>query len=418
MKVGRLERGMHTGLYAPIPWLVAILVALPFGQIFHVKLGFITLNLFELILIAISVSLLALILLKGIRAPFAAPLLLFVAMAALYVVGSAALLSVNALSAVRQLRFFLPFFVATLLLATPLRIEFRPFLRVLLIAALLSSAAALLLHHVYPDIVQSSLSASQEVVEVVVQHGRLYWANALIAFLVVASVFIVQAGTAVQWMALLLSSAALLNTASRTLGIGMLLFVCACAFVVSNNSRGRVRIYLATTLIILVAIGSFTALAAFDPRVFDLFALRYLGQGDVEVVYEQAVLVNRLVLYEQYWASLSTYFPLGQGLGIPIASHGTTELFTTDISILSFMLPFGVLGLLTLIAYLRALKRMIEEIDEPSLGCRHVKALTGLLLMFFVLVSLNFDVFSRNIAVVWFTSLVIAAHSTRRQPTR
>jgi hypothetical protein len=274
------------------------------------------------------------------------------------------------------------------------------------------------LHHAFPDFIESRFSASQDVAEIVVEHGRLYWANGLIAFLVVASVFILRNWTWVQWMALLLSCAALLNTASRTLAVGMLLYVFACAFVVSKNSRGRVRIYLATAFIVSVGAGSFALLALYDPRVSDLYLLRYLGRGDVEAAYEQAVLLNRVVLYEQYWASLSTYFPLGRGLGRPIASQGTAEVFTTDNSILSFMLPFGVLGLLTLIAYLRALKRMIDEIDDASVGCRHVKALTGLLLMFFLLVSLNLDVFSRNIAVVWLTSLVIAAHSMRRQPTQ
>ena len=149
-----------------------------------------------------------------------------------------------------------------------------------------------------------------------------------------------------------------------------------------------------------------------DSRVADLIRVRSLGIGSGADVAENAAVVGRLLIYQQYAQSLATYFPIGQGLGRPFSNLVLTgPIYTSDVSLMSFVLPFGILGVVALGAFVASLAVVIRSLHgRLERGSRFV------LLSFlgvFVLMAFNIDYFAQNNFVVFFAALLMSLHRER-----
>lgn len=397
-------------------WLVMILAALPFGQILQLRIPGVILNAFELIWLSLlGVLLLKILLEKKIKRNFL--FFIFCILALLYIFGSAAVYDVSVKDAIVQLRKYLPFMVATLLLSTGTSISTATWLNGLVICAGLSSFSALYIHYFAPSIIESSFAASEKLQEIILVYGRLYWMNASLAFFVLLGEFSKELKTK-KWllvMVSLLSFITMFNTLNRTMLVGYGLFLIWIIFI-SQNLRMFFRRFSAVFVILFVSFVSVVVLSSLDERVASLIQLRFFGGGDIANVYNVSFVGGRLGLYEQYAQSILQYFPLGQGLGRPFSSLLGNHVYTTDISFMSFLLPFGLMGVMVFFVFIYNIFSGIRQYGGQD--NKQLRQLLFVLVCIFLLMSLNIDFFSRNNFVIFLAvmveSLPVSSHYSAR----
>jgi hypothetical protein len=299
-----------------------------------------------------------------------------------------------------------------LLLCAGTTADLRKFFQYIVVAATLSSTSALILHHLFESYLKRAFVNSPETWETI-QTGRMAWDNAMLTFFVVLLFTLRQRSLAVSRVlaavALIVTSAALFNTLNRTMLAGLVAYLIGSVFFSKGwreALRGLARLIAVSTIIAAVIA---TVMLA-DSRARDLALARYTGSGGgVERIYQTDVEVSRFGLYLQYWESARTHFPWGQGFGRPFAFYKGQPDPVTDISIASFYLPFGVLGLLLFGAFIRCLWHMVEEHRE-NLPTGYPKAIK-LLIIISVVVSMNIDIYSRNTFVVLLVLFILCCRN-------
>jgi len=385
--------------------LVMLLAALPFQQILLVSIGPAMVNAFEIIYILLIVFLSFRILFIGCTR-YGLPLLLFCYILVFYALISFALHPNLGYQIINQVRISLPFIVALFLLFGGTTIPCNRILFGLSFAALLSSSFAMYFHFYNQEFLSAALSANKEVVDITVTWGRMYWPNALLLFFdLLALIYIKKPSVmtrVVLYLSTIVSAVAFFNTLNRTIIIGLFLFLVGSF--APNNSLKMLLSRIRKVLPVAVALGlGVFVVMIHDERVRRLVNLRYFGDGrGITAVFDTA-LRNRMGLYKEYLSSLLSHFPVGQGLGLPLSSQ-TGNVYTTDISLLSFMLPYGIFGLAIFLIFLVCLYRLIQRIPYAQLR-------KSLLLLYLVsiVMSLNLDVFSRNNFVIFFVFLVMSS---------
>jgi len=389
---------------------IALLAVLPFHQVFYLQLGFITLNIFELIYLELGMLILAKILMVGKIKKRYIPFLFFLATVIIYISISIVLYGPSIIDSMNQLRRYLPFIVATMLLLTDVSITTERYLRTLVVATIFSSTVALTIHYLMPDMLEKMLSRSEWLVPITIVYGRLYWKNSTLTFFVLLFLLLPKkkrpVNKIVMTIALLLSFSALFNTVCRTLMIGLVVFIVGYVFLEKQIPlifRRSAKIFVLAILGFLI----FFSLVSINPKIFQLVEERYLGSGHgSKQVYETAIVKGRFYIYDQYARSIKTYFPIGQGLGKPFSiGKDGTKVPITDISIMAFLLPFGVLGLIVFCAFIYMLFRLASR-GANFVGAKNVR-LVKLLLVVSLIMSLNIDLYSRNNFVIYVTMLVL-----------
>lgn len=388
-------------------WFVMLLAVLPFGQILHVRLFDVTLNAFEIIwLLLFGILPLKILVEQKMQEPFLG--FVFACVILIYIIFSAAKNDVSIKLAVMHLRYFMPFMVALLLFAAGTSICLVKWVKGLVVAAGLSGFAALYIHHLAPHIIEASFSASEDLQAIILLHGRLYWTNASLAFFVLLSLFCKEwkVEKRVLLVAFIVSFLAMFNTLNRTMLIGYSLFLVASIFLTINF-----RIVLKTFARILVVVFGIVllvvAISSIDERVSALIELRIFGSGDITSLYVSALVNERLDIYEHYWQNIMQYFPIGQGLGRPYTSFFLgSDIYTSDISFMSFLLPFGLIGLLIFGMFIY---RIFVSIRKNKVQVsKETRRLLFVFVSIFLVMSLNIDFFSRNNFVIFLSVLIIS----------
>jgi hypothetical protein len=402
-----------TSIDSAVFTLLFAAIALPFPEVFFLRLGFVTLSTFELVYGCVGGLLFLKILVTG-RIRRAGLALLFFGSLAVYVLGSVAAGWATLGDALRQARFYWPFALAVLLLSTGTTATLRKFWRYLFVAAALSAGSAFVLHYWLGSYVENALAAAPDAVTVI-QAGRMYWANAAVTLFVLLYYVIPTRSRTVNralgFVTLVLTLAATFNTLNRTFIAGVILLGLLAAAIAGSWSKvlRRLSQMVAVTAILAAIVGG---LMSVDARFHDLVVQRYLGgEMGAEAVYESSG-VPRLETYQQYFESIKDYFPLGQGLGRPFSSSLETAIYTTDSSVLTFVLPFGVLGLVILGAFVGSLWRLLSR-NAISCSPEHASG-AKLLIVSSLLISLNIDLYSRNNFVVLMTLLVLCCGNRAR----
>lgn len=389
------------------------MASLPFGQLWHLKLGFIILNLTELAYIAISILLVFHMIVFGVSNKFLF-LVLTIIMFLVYGIASMAFADVSFGDVFRQSRRYAPFFVALLILASRLSYDVEVFSRVIVVAALISSISALILHFVFPSIIIDSFSASEEVIEVT-KAGRMYWENLFLIYFLIAIFFSATHNSFLLWFSFIFSFVALFVVLSRTHLLMVPIFILV---LLVNSSESIVKIikYLCITALAIMVIGVLLYyLIDYDERIARLVNSRFFGEGSMATVYENAVLDNRSPLYEQYWESIISYFPFGQGLGKPFAIY-ISEHYTADISLVSFMIPFGILGAIIFFVFIKNIFTLIEKAPNHSYFATRLRGALFIMTWIWILASFNDDVFSRKDSVIYlaiFSVLTFSSNSRK-----
>ena len=395
---------------------IVLLAALPFAQVFHLRLGGITLTAFEVLYFVIIVLVLFRVLMDGRIKRTALPFLLFSATIGLYYFISTFLYGRQTINVVNQLREYLPFFVGTILLAVGTTEKAEKYLRALVVAALWSSSTALIIHHFMPGVLAKMLPRSSEVVILTTVHGRLHWTNSgLVLFVVLAAILPRRQIHVNKWligMGLLLTTAGLINTINRTMVVALILFLGGYVLgekqLVSVLRRSKKAIAVGAIAVVIIL-----GLMSVFPKVNVLVKNRYFGSGaGVSHLLETGLMKERVPIYAQYGRSIKKHFPVGQGLGMPFHVRPDGKgVFTSDISFISFFLPFGLIGLILFIVFVHSLFGLIAKAREHFQE-RTIRVMR-LFLIVSVIASLNLDLFSRNNFVIFASMLVLTLQNGR-----
>lgn len=389
---------------------VTLLAALPFGQVFYFKIAGGVLSAFEVIYVILSMLIFIKILTVGKITKNFLAILVFTMTITMYLFISVVVYDMAISDFFRQLRNYFPFLIGAMLLLAGINLTTDRYLRALIIASIFSSTTAMVMYYIMPDVLAKMLSSSEKLVSMTTIHGRLYWANATLFFFVLLSFMLQQKekyiSKVIMSIAFVLTFACLFNTLNRTMMIGLALFVVGYIFLekrITVSIKRSIKVISIGILCILIIFG----IMSFNPKVNHLIEKRYIGSGyGVEQVYEAAVIIGRFPIYEQYINSIKTYFPVGQGLGRPFSIRQNGDgVPITDISIISFLLPFGLLGLILFCIFIYTLFRLVSRANN-CISEREIHTIK-LFLIISLVMSLNIDLFSRNNFVIYLTVLVL-----------
>ncbi|MDY6987187.1 MAG: hypothetical protein SWQ30_03940 [Thermodesulfobacteriota bacterium] len=370
---------------------IICLALIPFNQLYLLRLGFVTLGLHELAIITIGVLSTVIILCRGARTEFLGMLLVWVFLSIGFFLMTPLINGARYTDAFRQIRSFLPFSAAMMLLVTPLRGSVEKALMLIVGASGVGALVAIIIHFVFPAILETALASNQEAVAISVVHGRLCWSNAVLTFVALAYLATRQKRDAFLYICCLLCVFGVLLTLNRTLPPFLVLFYVVAQYFVRKKVSKTFAGLAALSLGAGVLIFWFA-----DDRYFDLFSLRFLGHGSLASIYERSILYGRALVYERYLGIVMDTFPIGQGLGVPYFRTFVRNVYITDNSFLAFVLPFGVLGASFFLYFIKNLwgasdKRLYGTEYDINLAC-----VLRIMIVMLLLVSLNIDVFSRN----------------------
>ena len=186
------------------------------------------------------------------------------------------------------------------------------------------------------------------------------------------------------------------------------------SFFVSTNYRVLVRHSLSSLLMVCATAVTITVIST-NEQVSLLIRKRFFGSGDVSRIYEDAFMRDRVSVYEQYLQSIAQHFPIGQGLGRPFSVTAGQDIFTTDISVMAFLIPFGFAGALVFVLFIYKIFATIHYANRQT-SSQTRKLLYGFVGIF-LLMSLNLDFFSRNNFVIYLTLLVTSLHALHNTST-
>lgn len=379
--------------------LLCFIAVIPFAQVFHLNTGFAIFNVYEILLLLLASVFILINFKRGIAKEHANYVFFVIAMFTIYSFYSFAFLDINFGSWINQTRNFLPFFVACMALLTRLYIDKSKLLNGITFALAISSFSAIIIHTFFKDFVACAFSSSDEVSRIILEGGRMHWGSSVLALFGLAALMIARDKhkRMLLGFAFLVILSGSLFTQNRTMLVGLLVFFVTTQLFVFKKSVKPV-IYI--TFVSVIVAGVFLSLAS--DNMVALFQKRLFLTDSAGVEIDHALFVGRVGLYDQYLDRIFSSFPYGQGLGVPF-SYGIFSgepIFISDISLVSFSIPFGLLGLVALLLFIGKLFKSFKKYNKTYHDDKGPKVFYWLLFTSF-LVSLNVDIFSRNIFVVY-----------------
>lgn len=393
--------------------LVFVLSSLPFSQVVLFRAMGLYFSAFEIIYGALAVLLLFRLVASG-RPVHPLPLALFAAALMLeFALGEVRVDPASMHMTFYQARFFMPFGVATLFLATGTTLTPRKVLLSLCAGTIVSAVGALAIRYLAPGFLFARFAASAEIADLAVLHGRLTWTNdALVLFAFCAVALIPRARARVNILivaACAIGGIALFSTLDRTI-IGGLLFYLGVILVGDLFAKRRIRLRAATAsrlvLVGLVLAGLAYVVFSNDPRLQQTTLVRFpTSYQQAQALFQGDFAGERFPIYRHYAELPLSDYLIGQGLGKPLLTLNGDSVYTSDVSYMAFAIPFGILGLVTLAVFLFTLFRRLLTKNIPRVPRAWI---VGALVAVGMLVSLNVDWLSRDTFVVYLTLLVMS----------
>lgn len=387
-----------------VVFLLTCLAIIPFHQIFHLNVGFAIFNAGELLLLALFSIFIVIIIRRGLAKQHVVYVFSVLSAFVAYSLYSIAFLNVGTSSLIQQVRFFLPFIVACIALLSPLYIDKSKFLNNITYAISISALLAIICHLFFKGFISYSLASSDSASEVIIEGGRMYWGSGTLMLFGFAAVMLEKRKIKkyVLNFAVLMIFAGSIFTQNRTILATLIIF-----YIFTQRFVFKKSIQALTNISILAVISSVIFIFLSSDNMFALLQKRLFITDAASNELEHAFLVGRVYLYDQYLNIFQATFPFGQGLGRPFAHilFSGDPVFTSDISLVSFILPFGFVGLFMFLTFIFKIYKLFKN----AIACRDDKssAVFCFLLISFFLMSFNVDIFSRNIAVVYLTVFAV-----------
>lgn len=378
-------------------WLLMTAAFIPFAVVTNLKIGPMYINAEKLSLYLFFGVVCCSYFSVGMRKLggylFIYAVLLFV----VYIIFGVVFLGARVPSVLRHAEFFLPFLTAVALMASRIKFDRDEFERVLFWIVVFSALVALFFYFVMPDVLQSKIGEFNEEVSDVFGAGRMYWDGSVLSLVAIFIYFnnshMQKKGGAVIGLVAILG--AVLATQNRTLAL-------ACVVLVIYYMGIGFK---AVFCMLVAGIGLFVFFQYLPDDAKALWSTRFFLDGSAGE-FERAFELGRVVLYGQYFESIKENLIFGGGFGFPLSYVflSSVPVYTSDISFVSFWVPLGLFGVALIFLFWRQVFSGIAAL-RPDVG----RACSGnLMFLFFVclLVSLNIDVFSRNVFVLAFVALI------------
>jgi hypothetical protein len=142
-----------------------------------------------------------------------------------------------------------------------------------------------------------------------------------------------------------------------------------------------------------------------------------LGSEGADYIYVKDLENSRLPAYEEYAQQFKQSYGMGVGLGVALSEVPGEERigYTTDVSVLTMGLVFGVPGIVVLVLLLRAIWKRLStlRLHSPLRGKVYLRTWFWTL----IILSLNIDLFVRNSCVILLT-MVCCVDAAKRSNVR
>jgi hypothetical protein len=323
---------------------------------------------------------------------------------AVYLALSITVLQFSVQSCMSHVRFFLPFIAASLVVNAAWNLRLSLVIKCIALACTASGILAIILNLEFPDFYQT-LHVDNEISNSMAKEGRLVWSSASSA-LVVPLIFVVPMRWILRLPILILVTSAVAMTQSRTLLFG---YLGLTLVLITQSSRSPLK-----TLVFIACVLTSIAVIAYstlDDQIVMGFTNRFGLNENFNAAINTAIVDGRGELFEYYAGQLQNYRVLGGGFGRPLfIPQDQTPVFTSDVSVLSFYFPMGLIGLCLIFTFwwicwkrIRAASRD-PHVHSVAVGLQWVLCIA-------CIVSLNLDIFSRNLFVVLLAFLIAILRS-------
>ena len=382
--------------------IILALIALPHENLLVLPIGSYKINIADIffgLLLATSIFCIALRNKVDRRALFG--VLVFVVIFA-YFAASVVVLNYDFNTCISRLRNgFLPFITASFLINIDWRLKIETVIKWIAISCAISGITAVVMNFAYAEFYKNiNIDISESMGD------RLYWHPASIA-LFIPCVFIIPMRWFLRLPILLFVSIAVIATQSRTLILG---YLCLSFAVILVGSRSLLK----TILICACALLSTVIIAnsIFDNQSIELLLSRFGQNENFYEAVESATIESRGEMFNQYADRIQEYNLFGSGFGRPCSIRlDQTQVFVSDISLISFYFPMGIPGVCLLLSFwwlswkhLRAAKqRFITR--KVAFGLKWILCIACLM-------STNWDLYSRTPFVVVLAFLIAVCRSS------
>ncbi len=362
--------------------LLGLLLIVPYANI-RLAPGLLLLDVLELLLVFIALAI------QLTRAAPALALTAWIFLGLLFVAHVAVNFSSSHLrDGLSHGRIFAPLIAGSVLMAARLRVSRHDAICLVALTTSFSGIIATLAHYLGPDVVVT-LAGDIPQTESVRNEGRMYWFSATAA-LCVPLVMSTRANPMFAWTTAITCGVGVALTMSRTL-IAAYVVVLVAGVLLSRS----LKVLALTAAVFLGSVAVIYFVFEHGPlsgKALNTAVTRFTPSEEEA---DRALFVGRVPLYEQYQERLSDTGGFGQGLGRPTATINGTDGFTTDISLLSMWIPFGVPGVVALILVLASTFQLMFRETNVALRSHSL-----VLLVVGCAASLNYDLWTRNSFVV------------------
>lgn len=321
-----------------------------------------------------------------------------------YFVLSVAVLKHGLAPCMSQVRYFLPFATASLVVNTAWNLRLSLVIKCIAIACAASGIMAISLNFGFQDFYHT-LHEGNTISKNMATEGRLYWTPAAIALLI-PIIFVVPMHWFLRLPILIFVTSAVALTQSRTL-----LFVYSGLTLVMIAKRSRSQLKTFGFIVFVLLLIAALVFSICDEQMIESFMNRFGLNDNFKGAIETATVVSRGEIFDYYIYQLQSYKVLGGGFGLPLfILKDQTPVFTSDVSVLSFYFPMGLVGLCLIFTFWWICWKRIRAASRDP----HVNSIAAGLqwvLCIACVVSLNLDIFSRNLFVVLLAFLIAIVRS-------
>lgn len=304
-------------------------------------------------------------------------------------------------------------FLALLLLAVGLKVDFDKYIKSLVIVLGVSGAISVYVFYFSPDLIISAYEGhvySDDVINTIAWGRNLWSQGLLVCFSIIYMFAVKEDNKKIYYMMLLFilsSVVALITSFSRTIFVAYVLFF-ILAFVLKKN-RGNllltVVVFIGGASLLGLVLAKYTDIGIlFEGRIVNLVTL----SGDYSTSINP-----RLELYQNYLDNAVKSPIFGNGLGEFYSDVDGREMFWSDITLVSLFLPFGVFGLLFFVVFTFNLLNILKR--RTVYQYHEYEVLLRVIIYMSLFISLNLDLWTHKYFVVVLVSLILSIESTNKR---
>ena len=302
----------------------------------------------------------------------------------------------------KQIFEYAPFIIAIFILASDSDISFQKLIDGIALATVISGVSAAFIFYF-----QTAWMPVGALSENAFSWGRLPWRNAYNILPMLCIVLFSSERLGFYWRLLLLTTIALIPavlTFSRTFLLSVTVAFGLSLIYAAISGRMRRQVY----FVVLASIGVFALLDIFsfenvlrniEYRIVGLVTLTSDISGHISV---------RTQLYQQYLEVFSASPFIGVGFGYPFSISPIVS-FYSDVTLVSFGLPFGLIGIVLIFAFWGVL--IVKILNQTSRAFHDIRAGLIAATIICIGVSLNDDIWSHKEFVIVIALLVRSIES-------